>query len=230
MHLLARRPQLRLLAEHVGVDAHHGGAEGERGIGGQHVLDRAHQRRLAGARGADEQDVADAQAGQLLGQGDRDLAHRVGLAEHALAERGRDLGRATESRAAAGEGGAEGGGRRRGAHRVDCMAADGRRYRALPAHHRRAVPRLVSVVEPDLRPQPLREREHGGAAMPGQPGRVGQLGRAEEVEDERPARRPPRPPSGSDRTAARTGGSASRRRSRRRPRRTSSPGGARNRR
>jgi hypothetical protein len=127
--LLARRALLRFLAQHVGVDAHHGGADGEGGIGGQHLLDRAHQRRLARARGAHEQDVADAEAGQLLGQRDRDLAHGLGLAEDTLAQRGRDPG-------GRGDGGRRGrrggrGRRRRGTHGVDCRAAAGRRYRAL---------------------------------------------------------------------------------------------------
>ena len=90
--LLAGVALLGLLAEHVRVDADHGRAQGEGGVRGEQVLDRPHERRLAGAGGADEQDVADLEAGQLLGEGDRHLAHGLLLADDALLEGGGDLG------------------------------------------------------------------------------------------------------------------------------------------
>ena len=79
--LLAGVALLGLLAEHVRVDAHHGRAEGEGGVRGEQLLDRPHERRLARARGADEEDVADPEAGQLLREGDRHLAHGLLLAD-----------------------------------------------------------------------------------------------------------------------------------------------------
>src|SRR5262249_6228637 len=90
--LLAGVALLGLLAEDVRVDADDRGADGERGVRGEEVLHRSHQRRLARAGGADHQDVADAERGQLLGEGDRHLAHGVRLADDALAERARDRG------------------------------------------------------------------------------------------------------------------------------------------
>jgi hypothetical protein len=90
-HRLARPAGLGLLAEDVGVDAHPRRARGEHRVGGEELLDRAHQGRLAGPRRADHENVAHSEAGELLGQGDRHLLHRAGLADDALAEGGGDL-------------------------------------------------------------------------------------------------------------------------------------------
>ncbi len=82
-----------LLGQQVGVDADQGRAAGELRVGAEIGLHRPQQRRLAGAGGADQQQVAGVQAGQVLGDGDRGLAHRPLLAEHPAVESGGDLDR-----------------------------------------------------------------------------------------------------------------------------------------
>ena len=92
-HGLARPPALRLLAEHVGVDADHRRAGLEHRVGREVGLDGAHQRRLARAGGADHQDVAHPQPRELLGEGHRHLADGLVLAEDAPREGLGDGGR-----------------------------------------------------------------------------------------------------------------------------------------